>query len=59
MTLPRTTSLRNRERRTTGDVRRHLAGVALSRELIGMNPPGVTHDNLKETTDWYLTQMGA
>jgi UDP-glucose 4-epimerase len=39
-----------------GDVRRHCAGIGRSRELIGLNPPGVTHENLQETTDWYLFQ---
>ncbi len=37
-----------------GDVRRHLASIDLARQLLGINPPGVTHENLKETIDWYL-----
>jgi UDP-glucose 4-epimerase len=39
-----------------GDVRRHLAGVDLARSLIGFQSPGVTHENLQETVEWYLNE---
>jgi UDP-glucose 4-epimerase len=37
-----------------GDVRRHCAGIEQARQLLNIDPPGVTHDNLQETVDWYL-----
>lgn len=37
-----------------GDVRQHCAGIEKSRQLLGVNPPGVTLENLQETVEWYL-----
>lgn len=39
-----------------GDVRQHCAGIQKSRDLFGVNPPGVTVENLRETVDWYLNK---
>lgn len=36
-----------------GDVRQHCAGIDMARQLLGVDPPGVTHENLKETIEWY------
>jgi len=37
-----------------GDVRRHCGHVGLAVELTGFEPKVITHQDLKETVDWYL-----
>ncbi|MBZ0303836.1 MAG: NAD-dependent epimerase/dehydratase family protein [Anaerolineae bacterium] len=42
-----------------GDVRQHCAGIEKARQMLGVNPPGVTHENLNETVEWYLKAKSA
>ncbi len=37
-----------------GDVRRHAAGMELAREILDVDPPGVTSENIAQTVAWYL-----
>jgi UDP-glucose 4-epimerase len=38
-----------------GDVRRHMAGIELARELIGFAPKVSLREGMKATVDWYLS----
>jgi len=37
-----------------GDVRRHCGDIKLAQKLIGLESIVITHEQLKETVDWYL-----
>ncbi len=40
-----------------GDVRRHRGDISLAQDLVGLNPSVLTDENLKETVEWYLSQV--
>jgi UDP-glucose 4-epimerase len=42
-----------------GDVRQHCAGIEKSRQLLRVDPPGITDENIKETVGWYLQKYNS